>query len=328
MDDAVQALSSIHGGLVPAAGLLRHGIDTRAANALVAAGVLSRIRRGMFADAPLWDQLKAEGRYRLFVRSTIMLADRPLVLSHLSAAAMYGLPKVGPWPATVHIIDTRASGGSSARFITSHRGGPDPVPIAHAGLMMTSLARTLVNVAATSSFLTGVAMIDHALREERERAEIEHSRGVQGLPALSKDDLYAELAVVNPRTGARRARMAIDFASDLSASLGESLGRVRIFELGFEVPELQVHFRIKGKDYWVDYFWRRIRKIGEFDGDVKYTRGMVLGDRDPSEVIVSEKKREDILRQHVNSFDRWDWNTALSPRQFSEFLIEHGVPRA
>jgi len=48
----------------------------------------------------------------------------------------------------------------------------------------------------------------------------------------------------------------------------------------------------------VDFYWRRIRKIGEFDGRVKYTRGQVLGNRDPAEVVWEEKVREDALRFH------------------------------
>ena len=40
------------------------------------------------------------------------------------------------------------------------------------------------------------------------------------------------------------------------------------------------------------------------------------------------KRREEALRFHVNSFDRWGWDTAISPRLFHDFLTEHGVPRA
>ncbi|MBG6056810.1 hypothetical protein RCH16_001483 [Cryobacterium sp. MP_M5] len=104
---------------------------------------------------------------------------------------------------------------------------------------------------------------------------------------------------------------------------------MRIFQLGFEVPELQVPFlNVDGSDYWVDYYWRRIRKIGEFDGKHKYTRGRVLAGRNPGEVVWQEKRREDALRRHSDSFDRWDWDTAFSPTLFHRFLSERGVPRA
>ncbi|WP_441792087.1 hypothetical protein [Leifsonia sp. YAF41] len=40
--------------------------------------------------------------------------------------------------------------------------------------------------------------------------------------------------------------------------------------------------------------------------------------------------REDALRDDpgCNSFDRWDWDTAISPRRFYAFLVKHGIPRA
>ncbi|WP_255455709.1 hypothetical protein [Cryobacterium lactosi] len=40
------------------------------------------------------------------------------------------------------------------------------------------------------------------------------------------------------------------------------------------MPELQVGFPdILGGDVWADFFWRRVRKIGEFDGFLKYGSG-------------------------------------------------------
>ena len=163
-------------------------------------------------------------------------------------------------------------------------------------------------------------------RAERDRAG---RRQGSGLSALTKDDLYQELALVNPRTGRRQAEQAIAFASPLSANPGETLSRVRIFQLGFEAPELQVCFPdILGGNAYVDFWWRRVRKIGEFDGFLKYGVGPVLGTRDPGAVVWQEKQREDALRARVNSFDRWGWDLALSPGRFHAFLTERGVPRA
>ena len=325
----MQSLSAQHSGLVPASELRALGVSSRAADSLVGLGQLARIRRGMYADGAVWDDATGDERYRLFVRSAALLSGQSFVLSHLSAAAMHGLPKIGAWPKTVHTVNPAATGGSAARFITSHRGGPVPAMAKVGGQAATTLSRTLIDVAATSGFLVGVTMVDHALRVEQERVLSEIRSGVEGSPALTKDDLYAELAAVNPRTGARKVASVIEFSNGLAANPGESLSRVRIFELGFEIPELQVAFlNIEGHDYWVDFFWRRIRKIGEFDGKHKYTRGAILGDRDPGEVVWVEKQREDALRFHSDSFDRWDWDIAFSPRRFYNFLVEHRVPRA
>ncbi|WEO77816.1 hypothetical protein BJQ94_01860 [Cryobacterium sp. SO2] len=286
----------------------------------------------MYVAAERWRSADANERYRLLVRATVLAAERSPVLSHQSAAVLHGLPIIGAWPASVHTSTPDAGGGSSTRATIAHRGTrPDAVETID-GCQVTTLARTLVDVASSSSLLVGVTMLDHALRVEQERAD--GSRAGRGQvfgarPALTKADLYTELEVVNPRTGRRQAEQAIAFANPLSANPGETLSRVRIFQLGFEVPELQVCFpNILGGNAFVDFWWRRVLKIGEFDGFLKYGSGPVLGDRDPGSVVWQEKRREDALRARVSSFDRWGWELALSPTRFHAFLTERGVPRA
>ena len=332
---AVVAITEIvaarHGGLLPAGALLEVGISRRGIQQLCADGVLNSIRRGVYVTAECWRNAGADERYRLLVRATALAAEHPPVLSHQSAAVLHGLPIIGSWPARVHTSAPDAGGGSSTRAAISHRGAPPDTPKVIDGCQVTSLARTLVDVAASSSMLVGVTMLDHALRVEQERVERDRVRRGQspGPSALTKDDLFQELAIVNPRTGRRQAEQAIAFASPLSANPGETLSRVRIFQLGFEVPELQVCFPdILGGNAFADFWWRRVRKIGEFDGFLKYGVGPVLGNRDPGSVVWQEKQREDALRARVNSFNRWGWDLALSPVQFHAFLTERGVPRA
>ena len=315
-------------GLILTESLRASGLSTHAVRALVANGELVRIRRGIYALGASWRSGQSEDRYRLFVRATVLAAEQPLILSHHSAAVLHDLPIIGPWPKFVHAINNDTAGGSSARFTTSHRSVVEPETVMVNGCAATSLPRTLIDVAASSTFLVGVTMMDHALRVEQARAEEESRRGILGAPALTKDALYAELATVRPRIGRAQIRRAIEFANPLSANPGESLSRVRMEELGFEIPELQVRFVVQGREYWVDFFWRGVRKIGEFDGKDKYTRGAFLGVRKTSDVVIAEKDRENLLRPGVSSFDRWDWDTAYSPRLFYEFLTEHNVPRA
>ncbi|WP_169515612.1 type IV toxin-antitoxin system AbiEi family antitoxin domain-containing protein [Glaciibacter superstes] len=328
MRDQLETVAARDAGLLTTAALQERGISPHRVGSLVSSGVLVRVRHGMYVEGSQWRAATADERYVYFVRATAAGARRPAVLSHVSAAALHGLPTVGPWPRAVHTIDEDATGGSNGRFTVRHRNVAQPGTVRIQGIVVTSLVRTLIDVATTSSFLVGVVMVDHALGVEQRRVRDESKLGIRGVPALTKADLLAELERVNPRTGAQRARQVIHFANALSANPGETLGRVRMFELGFEVPELQVHFAVNGNDYWVDYFWRGVRKIGEFDGLLKYTRGAVLGDRDPADVVVAEKLHEDELRPLVNSFCRWTWDIAISPRLFHRFLLEHDVPRA
>ena len=196
------------------------------------------------------------------------------------------------------------------------------------GIRVTSLSRTVIDVAATSSFLVGVTMIDHVLHCEAARMAAAQRSGSVGAPPITHATLLTELDGVQPRNGHRAAERAIAFADGLSANPGESLGRVRFEELGFAIPELQVRFDVGGRTCYVDYFWRGVRKIGEFDGHIKYTRAAVMAGRDTVQVVVDEKDRESVLRPEVNSFDRWGWKLALSPQAFYRFLMDKGVPRA
>lgn len=324
-----------HGGLLPADELRGVGLSPGRLKTLRDDGVLYCVRRGVYVVGERWRAAGVDERYRLRVRATALAARNDLVLSHHSAAALHGLPIIGGWPSTVHASTPEATGGSTARFITGHRGPPPGEVLSLDGCQVTSLARTLVDVATTSSFLVGVTMVDHALRVEQERIEggREPQRTRQpdaaARPALTTDDLYRELSLVNPRTGRRQAERVIAFANPRAANPGETLSRVRIFQLGFEVPELQECFPgIEGRDAFVDFWWRRVRKIGEFDGFLKYGAGPTIGGQDPSVAVWAEKKREDALRARVCSFDRWGWDLALSPTKFHAFLTERGVPRA
>jgi len=328
MSQILEIAAARDGDLIAAATLRHLGAGSHTAESLVARGTLVRIRYGVYVDAALWRSVGRTGRYQLFVRATGLSSRRPAVVSHMSAAALHGLPTIGAWPKTVHVIVPDATGGSHGQATTRHRNVLPPEVVVIDGLAVTSLRRTLVDVAASQSLLVASTMLDHAFRAESERLDAGARQGLLVTPQLTKEHMLAELALVNPRKGRKQAERAIGFANGLAANPGESMSRVRMFELGFEVPELQVHFFVGGRDYWVDYFWRGIRKIGEFDGKHKYTRGVVLGSRDPGEVVWEEKRREDALRRHVNSFTRWDWETAISPRRFYDFLVEQGVPRA
>ena len=328
MREIFETCEALHDGLIPAEALRASGMNSHAVDSLLKRGELVRVRRGWYVLGPRWEKTGADGRYRLFVRATAAGAERDLMYSHHSAAVLHGLPLIGPWPQGVQAIDPDTAGGSSSRLLTTHRGPVDPSALIIDGVRVTSLSRTLIDVAATSSFLVGVTMIDCVLHRESARMAVARRSGSVAAPPITRATLLTELDRVHPRNGYRAAERAITFADGLSANPGESLGRVRFEELGFEIPELQVRFDVGGRTYYVDYFWRGVRKIGEFDGHIKYTRAAVMAGRDIVQVVIDEKDRESVLRPEVNSFDRWVWKLALSPSAFYRFLIDKGVPRA
>ena len=125
-----------------------------------------------------------------------------------------------------------------------------------------------------------------------------------------------------------RAAFVLSFADAASESVGESFSRALMWELGFEIPQLQFWVTRDGRRIArVDYLWPRIRLAGEFDGLVKYLASQGLSRKSPAEVVVEEKRREDEVRSAGYGMVRWVWADLLEPERFATILHRAGVPR-
>ena len=125
-----------------------------------------------------------------------------------------------------------------------------------------------------------------------------------------------------------RAAFVLSFADAASESVGESFSRALMWELGFEIPQLQFWVTRDGRRIArVDYLWPRIRLAGEFDGLVKYLASQELSRKSPAEVVVEEKRREDEVRSAGYGMVRWVWADLLEPERFATILHRAGVPR-
>lgn len=111
-------------------------------------------------------------------------------------------------------------------------------------------------------------------------------------------------------------------------SAGESLSRVVIHQLGFELPEPQVEIRDAAGRLIarVDGLWKSNKLVGEFDGLQKYS-GTYVGSAPPSEVVVAEKQREDALRRVGHDVARWIWADLRTPARLERILSLHRAPR-
>ncbi len=178
-------------------------------------------------------------------------------------------------------------------------------------MCVTSVARTLADLAGTSSFLVGVAAVDQALR----------------LNQCSVEDIR-QAALELGRTRGRRAReKVLAFATPLAESPGESLSRVRMEELGFPRPVLQQRWTLAdGTVAYTDFWWPEHGLIGEFDGVAKYVRHDYAGHRTAADLVMAEKRREDALRALGPRVVRWDWATALDRPAFFRLLSSVGLP--
>lgn len=279
-------------------------------------GELVRIRRGVYVDASVWATLEPYERYGALVRGTAWGCDSLPVLSHESAAAIWGLPLLGALPKDVHFLVERASGGRSDPGIRRHALGVDADDVTTVGgLLVTTLARTVVDLAASGSVYRAVAAADAAI----------HVDTYDPRPMLTKASLLAQWERMTPFRGCARARDLIDFSDERVGSPGESASRVSMAVAGFPAPDLQRHFVVNGRDAWADFYWEQADAVGEFDGEGKYLDARLRSGLPIERVILDEKYREDAIRRQVSGFTRWGLTEALSPQRLRVKLVELGL---
>ena len=121
------------------------------------------------------------------------------------------------------------------------------------GMRVTGLARTALDLAREHGFLAGVAACDATLQLGARVAEFE-----------------VELGVMAYWPEVKTARAAADAMDPGAESLGESLTRVVLEELGLGDIETQFPVKVDSRVYWVDL--RVGGHLVEFDGFLKFLR--------------------------------------------------------
>ncbi|KGN40306.1 hypothetical protein N801_14825 [Knoellia aerolata DSM 18566] len=223
-----------------------------------------------------------------------------------SAAAVWGLPRIEKWPRHVrHLVTGRHVRGSA--LLRPHLG-EEVEPVEVHGLLVTPVARTVVDLARSGTLVTAVAAADHALRHD----------------LCSAADLAEEVARLRPRAHGRvRAALTRDLADPLGMSPGESLSRVQMFVLHLPRPTLQHPMSDEqGQIGVVDFWWQGV--VGEFDGRMKYGVRDGADPREAAEALWREKKREDRLRRQA-AVARWTWRDAMHPELLARVLAAAGV---
>jgi hypothetical protein len=270
----------------------------------VTVGELTRLRVGVYVDTVAWDAARPEARVLARARALALASPNAPVISHETAAAVHGLPLYRADRSRVHVIAPHARPGAAGGVIR-HRGelrDDDVVEID--GLQVTSLARTVSDVARTASFEQAVAIADAALRRQFVTAPGEYD-------FAGAERFRQEVLVIASRSahGRTRARRALEFADGRAQLPGESISRIRLSEIGFRVIDLQVAVPGRGiHPYYVDFGLDEADAFGEFDGAIKYVDGNILDGRTSSQVFDEEKQREDWIRGTTQRrYARWGW---------------------
>ncbi len=266
MDDSGLPELSRSGSVRPAgirttAELLAAGLTDDRVRALVKRGNLIPLGRGVYAEATAATRVRSSrnGERLLRIAAAVAIAGRDAVVSHRDAAIIHGLDLLDG-PAMDHVTVSRPS--NAARCRTERPGirvcrsslPADQVTVRR-GIPVTSVARTVVDVARTTSFRSGVVTADSALRDRR----------------TSRAEIGATLATCTRWPGVSRARRVTEFADGRSESPLESISRVAFDEGGLPAPDLQVWVGgDAGPVGRVDFLWREHRTVGEADGASKY----------------------------------------------------------
>lgn len=254
------ALTSARNGLGSVSEWRASGMTQARLRALIRSGELVRVWHGVYAtrSAVAYARANPARAHALRVAGARVAVGRDSVGSHHSAALVHGLDLFPAAPDVVTLTrpPSRRSSRPRSDGVVFHAA---ELPAGHVtrrhGATVTTVPRTVVDLARVSPFMSAVVTADSALRAA----------------ITTKEALAAVCDACGGWPGIRQARRAVDFSDPRAESVMESCARVIFQEHGLEPPELQ--FTITGPDfrYNADFCWPRHWVIAEADGAMKYS---------------------------------------------------------
>lgn len=267
------------------------------------AGTLTSLRPGIYVQSDQYETQSDVERHRARARAAAISAPSSVV-SHVSAAALHRLPLFQASLDTVHLTRPGTGGNVVRAGHHLHSGMlPDEQIVTIGRIRVTSVARTLVDLARTTGYVTGVVAADAAL----------YLRGEITGPTAEI------LGRATHSVGVGAARRALRFADGRSESVGESRLRMFLDRLdlsGFGVGPCDLQIRIHDADGCLvaraDLGYIVAGVLIEFDGKIKYGKLLESG-QSPLQVLELEKQREDELRALGWQIVRVTWSDFANP---------------
>lgn len=263
-------------------------------------GALTRVRRSVYLSQGCVVPHRAERAAALVYPAT--------PLCHTAAARISGVPLVG---VGVPVVEMTVVPRSNAKMPGVHpyraQLRDHDVTVVD-GMLVTSYARTVIDLARDYPIVTSVPALDFVLH-----------RGL-----VTADELRDVLEFCRSWPNARRARRAVLLSDSRSESPLESISRLMVPRLGLPVPEPQVIILDQfGREIArTDFYWDEFGVVGEADGRGKY------GDPDAESAEKTRHERLDNLRLETT---RWGWAPPWSDhvlwRQQLRLAFERGQDR-
>jgi len=303
MDDRIRT-QALTRGYVTRAQIIDAGYRDRDIKSALRAGLLVRLRHGIYAYADDVARLTEVERHRLTAFAVIDRLGDGFVLSHQSACAAHGIDQYASPDHDVHVTRLDGRAGRREAGVVHHVGDvPSDDVMRVEGRPVMRPERAVFEAATIGTTESGMVAASSALHLGHVTAE--------GL-----EDTVGRLA---RWPGARHAALAVRLSDGRCESVGESRSLFMMWRGGIPRPEQQVLIQGPfGVIARVDFDWDAWRHTGEFDGLFKYGR-LNVHELDPGRVLTDEKAREDGVRGTGRGMSRWTWSE-LPMRQTVERL--------
>ena len=272
--------------------LLAGDLSAREVRQKTRGGDLHRLRPGRYVNASWWADANAVEQHRVrALELGTWLAGRAAI-SHESAAILHGIQMPALHLPKVHATWPGSPGRGATTNVIPHRSQLRDLDLVLAdGVLVTSVARTVFDIARSAPWTIAVAAVDSALH----------------LALCTAEELAEVLEAARRTPGAFRAARIFEFADEHSESVGESICRLRFAQVGLPVPKLQTVIPLLNHaDARVDFDFEEYDTVGEFDGKIKFGRLLRPGE-EPGEKVFAEKVREDLVRDTGRQMVRFTW---------------------
>jgi hypothetical protein len=273
----------------------RAGIHKAIIQALARDDRLHRIRHGAYVERSIWTAAMTDppSMRRLLALAALTGLREPAFVYGAHAAELHGLPLAPGFPEHLEIVRQTNQDRRPASARGKKQNRIDGLRILARDLRseqvtqrnsvpVISLPSAAITAAAEFSSEYAIAVLDAALRQGVQRADLD---GVVGRWAAG--------------SGVINVGRLIDFARAGAESPLESISRFRLMGRGVPEPELQHEFfDARGFVARVDFWWPRLKVVGEADGMAKYSE---VAD------VRAEKLRQDRLSALGVTVVRWTW---------------------
>ena len=300
MDPYLEGIFTRNAGLLTRRQALEAGVPAHDIDRLVRCGAWIAVRRGVYALKHHWESLDDHrGRPLLQARAASAAMLTPHVMSHDSAALELRMGILLPQPVLVHVTRFGDLGGRTEHGVKHHLAPFTPAQVVFIdGRPVLDAARTAADIAREHGATHGIVAADSARR-------------------LGVTDRDFDFVIAQMRNWpfVTVVRSVVEHSDGGSDSVGESLGRILVLELGIGRPQTQFGLTDGVVTIWCDL--RVGRHIFEFDGRIKYRPVSAGGvaSKTPDEVLWEEKQRQDFITGFKLGVSRIVWDDLWGRRR-------------